>query len=54
MEEEVYKKRWDYIKSDPDGARNLLLLLQNGKGSAHDFDTIVDRIIKSKLLDQNS
>ena len=47
--EEVYKKRWEYIKADPDGARALLLLLKEGKGSPDDFDTMVDRIIESRF-----
>ena len=46
--EEIYKKRWNYIKSDPDGATSLLLLLKNGKGTAEDFDRIIDRIIESR------
>ena len=46
--EEVYKKRWEYIKSDPMGARALLLLLDEGKGTPNDFDTMVDRIIESR------
>ena len=44
----VYKKRWEYIKSDPGGARALLLLLKERKGSLDDFDTMVDRIIESR------
>jgi len=47
--EETYKKRWEYIKSDPDGARALLLLLKAGKGSPDDFDTMIDRIIESRV-----
>jgi len=46
--ETVYKTRWDYIKSDPDGARALLILLREGKGTSDDFDTMVDRIIESR------
>ena len=46
--EEVYKKRWEYIKSDPEGARALLLLLAAGKGTPDDFDTMIDRIIESR------
>ena len=48
MTEEVYKKRWEYIKSDPDGARALLLLLKHEKGTPNDFDTMIDRIIESR------
>jgi len=44
----TYMARWAYIKADPDGARALLLLLKNGKGTADDFDTMVDRIIESR------
>ena len=47
-EPECYKSRWDYIKEDPEGARSLLLLLQHGKGTPDDFDTMVDRIIESR------
>jgi len=43
-----YQARWEYIKSDPDGARSLLLLLHLGKGSPHDFDVMVDRMIASR------
>ena len=43
-----YAARWNYIKADPDGARALLLLLKNGKGTPDDFDTMVDRIIESR------
>lgn len=46
--EDVYKKRWEYIKTDPEGARALLLLLQHGKGTADDFDVMIDRIIESR------
>uniref|UniRef100_A0A6H1ZD04 Uncharacterized protein n=1 Tax=viral metagenome TaxID=1070528 RepID=A0A6H1ZD04_9ZZZZ len=45
---DIYEKRWEYIKSDPEGARALLLLLKHGKGSPNDFDTMVDRIIESR------
>lgn len=45
---EVYKKRWEYIKTDPNGARALLLLLREGKGTPEDFDTMVDRVIESR------
>jgi len=31
-----------------DGARSLLLLLKDGKGTSTDFDTMVDRIIESR------
>ena len=48
LKEELYKKRWEYIKEDIDGARALLLLLKNGKGTFDDFDTMVDRIIESR------
>lgn len=48
MSDTIYKKRWDYIKSDPDGARALLILLREGKGTPDDFDTMVDRIIESR------
>ena len=41
--------RWNYIKSDIDGARALLLLLKNGKGTEKDFDTMVDRVILSRV-----
>jgi len=44
----ILKKRWEYLKADPDGARALLLLLKNGKGTPDDFDTMVDRIIESR------
>jgi hypothetical protein len=44
----TYVARWAYIKADIDGARALLLLLKNGKGTADDFDTMVDRIIESR------
>jgi len=47
-EEDTYKKRWNYIKDDPDGARALLLLLKNGKGTGAEFDLMVDRIIESR------
>ena len=46
--------RWDYIKTDPVGARALLLLLINGKGSSEDFDTVIDRIIESRAIDNRS
>ena len=46
--EAVYRKRWDYIKADPDGARALLILLREGKGTPDDLDTMVDRIIESR------
>jgi hypothetical protein len=45
---EELEQRWDYIKADPEGARALLLLLHAGKGTANDFDTMVDRIIESR------
>ena len=48
MDKETCEKRWEYIKSDPDGARALLLLLREGKGTPDDFDTMVDRIIESR------
>ena len=41
--------RWRYIKTDPHGARALLLLLEHGKGTSDDFDTMVDRIILSMV-----
>ena len=41
--------RWNYIKDDIDGARALLLLLKNGKGTPQDFDTMVDRVILSRV-----
>jgi len=41
--------RWNYIKADIDGARALLLLLKNGKGTPQDFDTMVDRVILSRV-----
>jgi hypothetical protein len=41
--------RWSYIKADVDGARALLLLLKNGKGTPQDFDTMVDRVILSRV-----
>ena len=44
----VYRERWEYIKTDIDGARALLLLLRDGKGTPDDFDTMVDRIIESR------
>ena len=50
MSEEIYKKRWDYIKADPEGARALLILLKEGKGTLDDFDTMVDRIIESRQV----
>lgn len=40
--------RWNYIKTDIEGARSLLLLLDAGKGTPKDFDTMVDRIIESR------
>jgi hypothetical protein len=43
--------RWRYIKADPHGARALLLLLEHGKGTPDDFDTMVDRIILSMVGD---
>ena len=46
--EDIYKQRWEYIKSDADGARALLLLLKQGRGTPEDFDTMVDRIIESR------
>ena len=52
VEGDALRARWQYIKTDIDGARSLLLLLKAGKGSPYDFDTMVDRIIESrKLLD---
>jgi hypothetical protein len=42
------EKRWNYIKTDTRGARSLLLLLENGKGTPREFDTMVDRIIESR------
>jgi len=48
MDEATYKTRWEYIKSDPDGARALLLLLRECRGTPDDFDTMVDRIIESR------
>jgi len=47
---DIFEKRWEYIKADPDGARALLLLLEQGKGSPTDFDTMVDRIIESRKM----
>lgn len=44
----LYRARWNYIKADPDGARALLILLREGKGTHDDFDTMVDRIIESR------
>ena len=41
--------RWRYIKADPHGARALLFLLEHGKGTPEDFDTMVDRIILSMV-----
>jgi hypothetical protein len=49
-EVERLRNRWKYIKVDQDGARALLLLLKNGKGTPDDFDTMVDRIIESRRL----
>ena len=46
--------RWDYIKDDIDGARALLLLLKQGKGTRDDFDTMVDRIIESRQANGSS
>jgi len=46
----VFADRWNYIKADPQGARSLLLLLAHGKGTADDFDTMVDRIIESRSV----
>jgi hypothetical protein len=45
---DTYKARWNYIKTDIDGARSLLILLKDGKGTPDDFDTMVDRIIESR------
>ena len=45
---ETYKARWAYIKKDIEGARALLILLRDGKGTPDDFDTMVDRIIESR------
>lgn len=42
------KARWEYIKTDIEGARALLILLRDGKGTPDDFDTMVDRIIESR------
>jgi hypothetical protein len=42
--------RWEYIKADTRGARAILLLLENGKGTPADFDTMVDRIIESRRI----
>ncbi len=42
------EERWSYIKADPEGARHLLRLLMDGMGSPDDFDSMIDRIIKSK------
>lgn len=36
--------RWEYIKAEPDAARHLLRLLQDGKGTADDFDDMIDRV----------
>jgi hypothetical protein len=41
--------RWSYIKADPHGARALLLMLEHGKGMPEDFDTMVDRVILSRV-----
>ena len=46
--EKKLEDRWNYIKTDMDGARSLLLLLKDGKGTSTDFDTMVDRIIESR------
>lgn len=45
---DIYKARWAYIKTDIEGARALLILLRDGKGTPDDFDTMVDRIIESR------
>lgn len=50
----VAVKRWEYVKADPHGARALLLLLEHGKGTPDDFDTMVDRIIESRRIANRS
>jgi hypothetical protein len=47
-ERDMLQSRWDYIKTDISGARALLLLLREGKGTSDEFDTMVDRIIESR------
>lgn len=45
---ELDSRRYRYLVSDPEGARHLLLLLQQGKGDAAAFHKMVDRLIASK------
>lgn len=41
----------DKMQHAIDGARALLLLLENGNVTAYNFDTMIDRIIESRAND---
>jgi hypothetical protein len=49
-DKDILNARWGYIKTDIEGARALLILLRDGKGTPDDFDTMVDRIIESRKV----
>lgn len=42
------KTRYEWLKDEPQGAQHLLNLLLQGKGTKASFDTMIDRIMKSK------
>ncbi len=47
-EKDALQQRWDWLLSDPVGARHMLQLLLTGKGTPEDFTAMVDRIAESK------
>lgn len=45
---EELDRRYEAIKYDPVAGAHLLGLLSAGKGTANDFDTMIDRIVESR------